>query len=820
MSAISTIGKTYPPKVYISDSLVGVYASDLVPSTNVFCDFVSQKTAPAMSQAVLSHKYGFIALNGASKFTSEPVLDLRGKFVRVSFPNSSEVYTDIFTGYIANQEDAPQGTYSAGDETIPTGNNIYRAYSLDFLLDRVYIDKTYSKDYGNVTAIIPFNGATSEFIKNRSQVRQGDSYIFEYSDYADLWTAYDIIEYLLLKFSAASGLEWDLAGKYESLANITMSLDPEGKTLRQCFNELIRPEYGFSYKVTIIDNLPHIDVFSIIETEIKIGNEIIIPANNQTATLGSEIESSRSFQNVRISQVEQSAYDYVRVFSEPVRVMATFKIGTSTGGLANDWDDTLETEYAGKADFERQDEKYEKLWSAWKFNGWNGKDCNQVALIPLVNEADCSVTYADAETNPIIYPAHTFDRKLPILKDNAKKDSDYKNPLFFIKSENGDYFIADKTITDDTEEHPSIGLSIMDDAPGIQVKPHLPHMLSKNSAIIADSEYAQLYDYSDCLFTGSIFTDSVLAYKMAGVETSGPAARTKNIYVPGFHYWVAAPGTRIDRNETTSVGIWTIYKDDREALKKFAALAKAWYGRIRNTVSYTSENVYAFDYLGYMVTQIYSGGSFTPVGTVISSIEYDFINYTLNISTDFADLDLQKISKRNISSSTKAVNARLAKIEEQLTGENVRLKSGGGGGFNYTGPFALKKTDATHVKVCGNSSSDANDIDSYLIIDVGTYCYAFHVNETTLEPSRTIQYICLDWWWNTVTGAWVHAVVASASLYPVAGEYGNYPVEMERVSRRILGKANFIWNRSDDTWILSGVTQWYYGAIYASTRAY
>jgi hypothetical protein len=447
-------------------------------------------------------------------------------------------------------------------------------------------------------------------------------------------------------------------------------------------NEIIRPEYGFSYKVTFEETettiSPQIFVFSIVEENIELDDEIIVPANSQTLTLGDYLESLRYFDNVRISQVEQSAYDFIRVFSEPVRIMATFKIGDRIGGLTDDWTVSDESVYIGKEDYERQDEKYEKLWSAWKLNVWDGTDYKGVSIIPSVTEADMEVTYLNSSTGRFIYPAHCFDKKLMIKKDESKYDSDYKNPLFFLKGGDDKYFLADKTITDETEEHPSVGMSVMDDAPGIQVKPHLPHMLAKNHGTVTNSEYAQLYDYLDCLFTGSIFSDALLAYRIEGVETSG-MPRTKNIHLPGFHYWAAAPETKIDRTETTG-SEWTIYKDDREELKKFAALAKAWYGRIRNTVSFTSQNVYAMDALGRMITEVYSGGSFTPVGTVLTSVEYDFINYTLSLATDFSDLDFQKISKRNITSSNKAIQTRMAKIEEQLTGENIRIGKGGGGG--------------------------------------------------------------------------------------------------------------------------------------------
>jgi hypothetical protein len=123
-------------------------------------------------------------------------------------------------------------------------------------------------------------------------------------------------------------------------------------------------------------------------------------------------------------------------------------------------------------------------------------------------------------------------------------------------------------------------------------------------------------------------------------------------------------GTYTDRQ--TCLASLTAYRDDRNELKKIAALAKAWYGRLRNTVTFSTREVTAkSNLLGYMITSVYTGGSFTPVGTVLSSITYDFISYRTTYQTDFTDINFTRISRKAVITDMKVVSERIAKIEEK-----------------------------------------------------------------------------------------------------------------------------------------------------------
>ncbi|MFA5658664.1 MAG: hypothetical protein WC900_05210 [Oscillospiraceae bacterium] len=707
-------------KVYIGDSMSSM---ELYPS--VFCDNLTVKIAPGMSQALLSHKYGRIALAPATRFEDIASIDLRGKFAKITIQNSEGVESTLFIGYIGTQSDTPMGTIDYGSVNIATGNNYYIAYGLDFLLDRITVGVSHVDINGDVIPVdtlFEFNGSSSsQMEKNRSAEKGEISHTFSFTETPEYWTGLDIVEYLLGRFATYSGLTWTLSGDYSYLVNIITTLDPKGKTVRQCLNEVIRPEFGFSYRLlydTGSDTV-YLTITSISDIDIEYDGTKLVPANSNTISLGEVLEYDRTVNNARITRVEQSAYDYIRVISEPVRVMATFTLGLAESldaGLVSDWDSAKEAAYIAADDTVRQRETYEDVYQKFKLPAeWVKTDFNGVDIIPAVDDETLEVTFSS--DNSYVPGVHPFDRTLPLLKDTDNPKSEYKLPVLFIKKTDGTYRVSDKTTFDGDDEAPGIGFRPLDEGPAIQLRCPYNHIVAKNQ-FTGESEYEALYDYVDMLATLSFYSDAFLKFRIAGVETSGEN-RTKDIYIPGFHYWYAVAGTKIDVSETKT----GILRDDREQMKKLAYLAKAWYGRLRNTLSFNINTISPYSWLGSMITDVYSGGSFTPIGTIVSSMTYDFLSQSITVSTDFADLDFTRISRRFYSSSMKSVNRRIARLEEKLNA--VPLRDGrGGGGTSGTDVYLCKITGGTTaagytVDIYGNGyDSAATDTGTLQVLDL------------------------------------------------------------------------------------------------------
>lgn len=668
------------PIVKIGDSL-----ASLEINSKVWADFLSLKTAPHFSNLRLSHKYGLMSFNGENRFLNEATLNLAGKYVSVSLGE-----TLLFTGIVKSQGDAPQGTRS----NIPSGENVYEAVGLDYLLDRVYVNSSVTKEYTTLKRIYSFNGDGYSLEKNRSASKVSGSYVFDWSSNATYWTARDIIEYLIVNFSSVSGISWSMSGVWEYLNNMTLQLNPMGKTVRQCMTELIRPEFGFSFKTDASGAAGIIEVFTITDTSISLDETTILPANTNTVSINDNVEFSRAVPDVKIQQAEQSAYSSIRVYSEPIRINATFKLGTDDGGLNQDWEGSDETEYVElDDDFSRHKEKYEAIYSRFKVStGWDFCNHTGKPLIPYMNEDIDSLEVTFREFNNFAIENHVFERSFPVNfeQDLAKKKR--KKPFVLLNKgteESPEYILSEKTAySGQDEERPSIGFDLLDYALGIQLRPPFNHITAKDF-FIGNSDYDPIYKYTECLFSGSFYTDTVLACTVSGASLSGDQSRTKDIYIPKLHLWFTAPDTYYDADDKTG-STWTTERDDRDLLKQYASIAKAWYGRIRNLLSATVRNSAAFPYLGYIVNSVYSGGSFSPIGTVITSIDYDFYNQSMTLNTDFSDFDFSRLSRRSTLTTEKDLQRRISRLEEAVQELPVRVGVGGGSGSaGYDGPFAV-----------------------------------------------------------------------------------------------------------------------------------
>jgi hypothetical protein len=654
------------PFVYVGDSIEALELNSCI-----YCDMLSMKTAPDMSQAVLTYEYGRMAkqIEGGG-FRDYPSQDLRGKYIQLKMDEKV-----LFNGYVGSQADQPLGTFKFGENSAPTGTNKFFAFDFIFMLDRIYVDCSYLIDkftYRN----FPFNGSSGRLTKNRSKDKttNPDTYYFNFSSEAKLWTALDIVEYLLAYFADCSGFVWELSGYFEYLQHYTPQLDPDGKTVRQCLNEIIRPEYGFTYLTEVSEGKVYLKIVSISDQNIEYNSSIIIPANDEIIELENAIEESRKVDNVQITQVDESAYSKIRVYSEPVRMTSTYKLGTADGGMEKAWSDSLALEYKDSEEEDRKKDKYDPAYCRFKLTeNWDQFDYEVNEVIPAVDENDCSIEFWP--DNIYVANAYAFDRTLPIRVDPSDPKSEYKKPILFLKDENDKYFIADKNKDSET---PTIGLTVLDDFQGIQINTPYPHILGKNH-FEGNSDYIAAYDYEDCLATLSFYTDAVLAYTVGDAAESG-IVKTKHINAPGYHLWLAAPKTMLDVDEILPENDYTVYRDDREELKKLAVLARAWYGRRRNTLSFTINNMTYLGCLGAIVSSLYSGGSFTPIGTPITSVDYDFLQQSITISTDFEDINLVSISGRYLRNSEKATAKRLTRIEDSIRNIPVRSQGSMGGG--------------------------------------------------------------------------------------------------------------------------------------------
>jgi hypothetical protein len=116
------------------------------------------------------------------------------------------------------------------------------------------------------------------------------------------------------------------------------------------------------------------------------------------------------------------------------------------------------------------------------------------------------------------------------------------------------------------------------------------------------------------------------------------------IKAPGCHLDWLVDGTSVGvlggaLLKNSDGGVWL--RDDRVRCADIAKLAFAWYGQQRRTLNLTIQGIVAisgFD-LGVLVEEIGAGATLETINTVITSISYDLVAGTTQISTAFGEID-------------------------------------------------------------------------------------------------------------------------------------------------------------------------------------
>jgi hypothetical protein len=240
-----------------------------------------------------------------------------------------------------------------------------------------------------------------------------------------------------------------------------------------------------------------------------------------------------------------------------------------------------------------------------------------------------------------------------------------KRPLLvLLKDLNGNYVVADQS----QGETPRVGVDALDDGPGIRLKASNNVLLGKNQ-FSGTSEYAPYYDTDDMLVTAAFYSDTKLAVLAPGNGSGG----TKRLYVPGLHVWITPnPNTKIDAKATA---LAASQRDDRPLLYRVARMAAAWYGRKRTTVALTRTRIYPETLVGKLIASVYSGGAYTPVGTVATGETFawdDEGNESSTLQTDFRNIDLTRVTRRKVAGGEREVNRRIARLEERLEATPLR----------------------------------------------------------------------------------------------------------------------------------------------------
>jgi hypothetical protein len=600
--------------------------------TALAVDSLSVRVFPGISQAVVSQWYGFLyTASGAAVGAAVAPVDMNGKFCRVTVSDGTGTVT--WYGYCPAGTDTVHKTTVnpvTGLGTVPAGHMSWTVFGFEYFLSSMPYDRCVTTS-GTLLRVLSFNrkgGRGGEIVGNRAadHVTGNDGlYTFDATN-NDTWTALQCVRHILEVFRVQSGLALTLGGQTTALDLVNGAWDMgQSESYSDALRQIVDPRFGWA----LIVNGANIAVVSI--SEVAIGD---LPANANLVTL--DLETSEAMDRPRVITMNQPHYSYITVRGEPLRVM--FTLNVPDGYLEADWVPADKTAYlAETTDEGRRKDKYRAVWCRFRVPlAWNGLVPDGVggtrAAFPTI---DASTGYVNAATGQKLWlPELIFDRCTPPL---AAGDQQPGEPLVYVKD--GSEYIRIDTPPND---RPAAGVSCCDDRPGVQIRPPYQHLLGLGDIVGGAYLHPPLYDYQTVHATVSAYTFDRVRVMVTDVSPEiGGVTREKIIDIPDCHLWLILKGTITDL--TTAEPNDRYLRDDVPILVRAAALAKAWYGRPRSSISVTYSDPLVLDRLGHIIVDVRSAGAIQQAGTMITDITYTLDGkQSTAFATELFELDFSR----------------------------------------------------------------------------------------------------------------------------------------------------------------------------------
>jgi hypothetical protein len=509
------------------------------------------------------------------------------------------------------------------------------------------------------------------------------------------WTVSDIVTNLLhyQQPTNAEGhdlLDWQAPNTDD--AKILDALEPtahvHGKNLRAIFNGLIDRRRLVGWKVTVDVSAeegerPRIDVFTFNADELTLPSGKTIPPNGDKITWDFDTDVNV----VGAPQLlDDDATRYDQVIGRGHPLGACFSIGDGRGHtVVADWSLDLQNNYisAGASsdayasatdDYSkyiiiedaRRDPKYHKVFRYFRLSDQFAGTIGSTVVCPDPDEPDLPTAFW--------FPGLKFLDKTPLLTEHdyetvdpedivdhtiASSFPEYLSPFAVIDSGSGKFVALEATgrRRDLTTlqllaggESWSASLKMQDHAPGFIVTTNAPqHVIASQEFTPVNSIDAARWppelDWHTIVCTVFCEFDQQAEAKYP-TDVSGVTAdflRRLVINVPNARLDYLAPNTVIGINpdgtlKTSSGGY---VRDDTKLLKDVAHSAFAWYGQTRRALTVTRRDLVTDKQIGQLITTIGAAG--VQINSVITKIEFDLVQGTTTVHTQFGQFDPQNL---------------------------------------------------------------------------------------------------------------------------------------------------------------------------------
>jgi hypothetical protein len=330
-------GSVEQPGTIIREFILPLYINGGFVKIEVWTPFSTTLLFVGEIDAESVNPFGFDYPAGVQAFTC---FDLKQVLDRI----------DVRGSWVAPHPDADK--YLLPGPSYPTDPTDFELLDIPVFIDKTLtFNKTDGRGValqGNRSADVDSNGA------------------HYFSSDGELWTHFDIINYILINFAKNATFPVVVDGMaQESLEGIVEEFDPDGLKVKMVLDQLILRQRSMGWTITPTDDgILHVFVFSSLPYELTIG-DITVPANTEQHILDT---AQAAGVDPRISFDQLKVYTEVLVEGGPVRTTATFSYADGT--LEAGWDAAQEAAYAaGTGNSDDTAAKHDAARKADKFDG-------------------------------------------------------------------------------------------------------------------------------------------------------------------------------------------------------------------------------------------------------------------------------------------------------------------------------------------------------------------------------------------------------------------------------------------------------------------
>jgi len=512
------------------------------------------------------------------------------------------------------------------------------------------------------------------------------------------WKASDAISYLIANFTPKNAAGTVLV-QYELATDAATYLDYElprtdydGLTLWQAIVRLVDRKRGLLLMTDVVGNKVRLIVRSQNAASITLPSGGVIPANPDTRSYN--FDRAYNVSNPTISTTLLSRYDQVICLGE--RAGSVFTIRPQTNAEP-EWSGDRQTEYrqgaslltgysslndsdkAAANEDRRAADDLARVYSWWKMKAaWDGRsdtDPSSVSAPYALPKIDADgvadlATRADVQRSGLRIATFLPLRQgldyhtatiTPATNDSDSVDADFLPPILLLKTtairSSGDAGWVhgerlNAAAASQSSKRPnnfSVDLSVREDAIGLILKTQgaPQHYLAKDDfsslAAFDDIPSGEGINKQDWLATIYVQQDQYCRaqYPLQADLPSLDLIRPLILRIANAFLDYVVPGTILAvkagvLQKTTAGGY---VRDDRPRLKDIARLAYEWHGQTRRTLSLSLRGIVSSFSVGHLITTIGAGSTLETINTAITAVTYDFNGGTMQIQTQFGELD-------------------------------------------------------------------------------------------------------------------------------------------------------------------------------------